>query len=55
MERIGERLRRRREELGFTVDDIARATKYRPEVIKAVEEGREAQPGPGRGPAGAEE
>ena len=40
MERIGERLRRRREELGFTIDDIARATKYRPDVIKAVEEGR---------------
>jgi cytoskeletal protein RodZ len=40
MERIGEKLRRRREELGFTIDDIARATKYRPDVIKAVEEGR---------------
>jgi cytoskeletal protein RodZ len=40
MERIGERLRRRREELGFTIDDIARATKYRPEVIKDVEDGR---------------
>jgi cytoskeletal protein RodZ len=40
MERIGEKLRRRREELGFTVEDIARATKYRPDVIQAVEEGR---------------
>jgi cytoskeleton protein RodZ len=40
MERVGEKLRRRREELGFTIDDIARATKYRPDVIKAVEEGR---------------
>ena len=40
MERVGEKLRRRREELGFTIEDIARATKYRPEIIKAVEEGR---------------
>jgi cytoskeleton protein RodZ len=40
MERIGERLRRRREELGFTIADIAKATKYRADVIKAVEEGR---------------
>jgi cytoskeleton protein RodZ len=40
MERVGERLRRRREELGFTIDDIAKATRYRPEIIRAVEEGR---------------
>jgi cytoskeleton protein RodZ len=40
MERVGEKLRRRREELGFTIDDIARATKYRPDVIQAIEEGR---------------
>ncbi len=40
MERIGEKLRRRREELGFTIDDIARATKYRSDVIQAIEEGR---------------
>jgi cytoskeleton protein RodZ len=40
MERIGERLRRRREELGFTIEDIARATRYRPDTIRAVEEGR---------------
>ena len=40
MERVGEKLRRRREELGFTIDDIARATNYRPDVIQAIEEGR---------------
>jgi cytoskeleton protein RodZ len=40
MERIGERLRRRREELGFTIEDISLSTRYRPETIKAVEEGR---------------
>jgi cytoskeleton protein RodZ len=40
MDRIGDRLRRRREELGFTVGDIAEATKFRPEIIRAVEEGR---------------
>jgi cytoskeleton protein RodZ len=40
MERVGERLRRRREELGFTIEDIARVTKYRPDTIRAVEEGR---------------
>lgn len=40
MERIGEKLRKRREELGFTIDDIARATNFRPELIKAVEGGR---------------
>lgn len=39
MERIGERLKRRREELGFTVEDVAAATKFRPETIRAVEEG----------------
>lgn len=40
MERIGEKLRKRREELGFTIEDIAKATKYRPDVIRAIEEGR---------------
>ncbi len=40
MERIGEKLRKRREELGFTIDDIARATNFRPELIRAVEGGR---------------
>ncbi len=40
MERIGERLRRRREELGFTVEAVAASTKFRPETIRAVEEGR---------------
>jgi transcriptional regulator with XRE-family HTH domain len=40
MERVGEKLRRRREELGFTIEDISKATKYRPEVIQAIEEGR---------------
>ncbi|MFH1312015.1 MAG: helix-turn-helix domain-containing protein [Candidatus Eisenbacteria bacterium] len=40
MERIGDRLRKRREELGFTIDDIARVTRFRPETIMAVEEGR---------------
>jgi cytoskeleton protein RodZ len=40
MERIGEKLRRRREELGFTIDDIARATNFRPEMIMAIEDGR---------------
>jgi transcriptional regulator with XRE-family HTH domain len=42
MERIGEKLRKRREELGFTIDDIARATNFRPELIRAVEGGRAA-------------
>lgn len=40
MERVGERLRQRREEIGLTIDDIARATKYRPEIIRQIEEGR---------------
>ena len=40
MERIGEKLRKRREELGFTIDDIARSTNFRPELIRAVEGGR---------------
>jgi cytoskeletal protein RodZ len=40
MERMGEKLRRRREELGFTVDDIAETTRFRPELIRAIEEGR---------------
>ncbi len=42
MERIGEKLRKRREELGFTIDDIARSTNFRPELIRAVEGGRTA-------------
>lgn|GEM_PF-2072570 len=40
MERIGERLRRRREELGLTLEDVSEQTRFRPEVISAVEEGR---------------
>ncbi len=40
MERVGERLRRRREELGLTLRDVSEATKFRPETIEAVEEGR---------------
>ena len=40
MERIGERLRKRREELGFTVEDVATVIRFRPETIRAVEEGR---------------
>jgi cytoskeletal protein RodZ len=40
MERIGERLKRRREELGLTVEAVAASTKFRPETIRAVEEGR---------------
>ena len=40
MERIGEKLRRRREELGFTIDDIAETTRFRPGLIRAIEEGR---------------
>jgi cytoskeleton protein RodZ len=40
VERIGEKLRKRREELGFTIDDIARSTNFRPELIRAVEGGR---------------
>jgi cytoskeletal protein RodZ len=40
MERIGDRLRKRREELGFTINDMARVTRFRPETIMAVEEGR---------------
>lgn len=40
MERIGDRLKKRREELGFTIDDMARVTRFRPETIMAVEEGR---------------
>jgi cytoskeletal protein RodZ len=42
MERLGERLRRRRIELGLGIEDIAEATRFRPEVIQAVEEGRPA-------------
>lgn len=42
MERTGEKLRKRREELGFTIDDVARATNFRPELIRAVEGGRTA-------------
>jgi transcriptional regulator with XRE-family HTH domain len=40
MERIGDRLRKRREELGYTINDMARVTRFRPETIMAVEEGR---------------
>jgi cytoskeletal protein RodZ len=40
MERTGERLRRRREELGLTLEDVSEAIRFRPEVIQAVEEGR---------------
>jgi cytoskeleton protein RodZ len=40
MERIGERLRRRREELGLTLEDVSESIRYRPEVISAIEEGR---------------
>ena len=40
MDGIGEWLRRKREELGLTIDDISQRTKYRPEVIRKVEEGR---------------
>ena len=40
MERIGERLRRRREELGLTLGDVSEQTRYRPDIIIAIEEGR---------------
>jgi cytoskeleton protein RodZ len=40
MERIGDRLRKRREELGFTVEDIASVIRFRAETIRAIEEGR---------------
>ena len=40
MERIGERLRRKREELGLTLEDVSEEIRYRPEVIRAIEEGR---------------
>ena len=40
MERTGEKLRRRREELGLSLQDVADATKFRPETIQAIEEGR---------------
>jgi cytoskeleton protein RodZ len=40
MERIGDRLRKKREELGFTIEDVARVIRFRPETIRAVEEGR---------------
>lgn len=40
METIGERLKRRREELGLSIEQAAEATKFRPEMIEAVEEGR---------------
>lgn len=40
MERIGERLRRRREELGLTLEDVSEAIRYRPEIVRAMEEGR---------------
>jgi len=40
MEAIGERLRHKREELGLTLEQAAEATKFPPEIIVAVEEGR---------------
>lgn len=40
MERIGEKLRRRREELGLTLEDVSESIRYRPEIISAIEEGR---------------
>ncbi len=40
MEIIGEWLRQKREELGLTIDNISEITKYPPEVIRKVEEGR---------------
>ena len=40
MEVIGERLKRRREELGLSLEQAAEATKFPPEIIVAVEEGR---------------
>jgi cytoskeletal protein RodZ len=40
MEGIGDRLRKRREEIGFSLEDVAEVTKFRPETIGAVEEGR---------------
>ncbi|MFZ1947253.1 MAG: helix-turn-helix domain-containing protein [bacterium] len=40
MNGIGERLRQKREELGLSVEQAAEATKFRPELIRAVEEGR---------------
>jgi transcriptional regulator with XRE-family HTH domain len=40
MDGIGERLRQKREELGLSIEQAAEATKFRPELIRAVEEGR---------------
>jgi cytoskeleton protein RodZ len=40
MEGIGERLKRKREEMGLSIEQAAEATKFRPELIEAVEEGR---------------
>jgi cytoskeletal protein RodZ len=40
MEGIGERLKRKREEMGLSIEQAAEATKFRPEMIQAVEEGR---------------
>jgi cytoskeleton protein RodZ len=40
MDGIGERLKRRREELGLSLEAAAEATKLRPELIEAIEEGR---------------
>jgi cytoskeleton protein RodZ len=40
MNGIGERLRQKREELGLTIEQAAEATKFRPELIRAVEDGR---------------
>jgi cytoskeleton protein RodZ len=43
MENIGERLKRKREELGLSIEAAAEATKFRPELIRDVEEGRPGQ------------
>jgi cytoskeleton protein RodZ len=40
MEAIGERLKRRREEMGLSLEQAAEATKFPHEIIVAVEEGR---------------
>ncbi|MFH1220813.1 MAG: RodZ domain-containing protein [Candidatus Eisenbacteria bacterium] len=40
MDGIGERLKRRREELGLSLDDAAETMKFRPDMLEAVEEGR---------------
>jgi cytoskeleton protein RodZ len=40
MEGIGERLKRKREQMGLSIEQAAEATRFRPELIEAVEEGR---------------